>query len=141
MDAFLEQWTIQRRYETWLLGLFAAVALVLAGIGIYGVIQFAVSERTREIGIRIALGARAGEVTRMVLRQGMTLPSVGVTLGVAGAFGLTRVIEHMLFEVSVTDPATSGIVVSALLVVALAACYLPARRAARVDPVVALRTE
>jgi predicted permease len=141
MDAFVEQWTAERRYETALLGLFAVVALLLSGIGIYGVIQFVVSQRTREIGIRIALGARAGEVTGMVLRQGMKLPAIGMVLGLAGSFWLTRVIEHMLFEVTITDPATLGAVVSLLLVVSLAACYVPARRAARVDPVVALRCD
>jgi ABC-type antimicrobial peptide transport system permease subunit len=141
MDAFVEQWTAERRYETALLGVFAVIALVLSGIGIYGVIQFVVSQRTREIGIRMALGARAGEVTGMVLRQGMKLPVIGMVLGLAGSLWLTRIIEHMLFEVTITDPATLGAVVSLLLVVSLAACYVPARRAARVDPVVALRCD
>jgi predicted permease len=124
-----------------LLGSFAVVALLLAIIGLYGVISFAVTQRTHEIGIRIALGARSGNVLTLIVKQGMTLTLIGVVIGLAGSFGLTRLIESLLFGVSTDDPLTFAIIALLVAAASLLACMIPARRAARVDPMVALRRD
>ncbi len=133
--------TARQRFGTWMLGLFAALALCLAGIGIYGVISFSVAQRTHEIGIRIALGARRGDVLKLVLRRGMILTLLGLTLGLSASFGLTRLMSGLLYGVSVTDPLTFALIALLLMVVALLACWIPAQRATKVDPIIALRYE
>ena len=130
-----------RRFAVVLLGIFGALALLLAAIGLYGVLAFAVSQRTREIGIHMALGARARDVLLMVIRQGMALVLLGVVFGIAGAYAITRTIRSLLFEVGATDPLTFFMVPLLLAVVGFIACYLPARRATKVDPLIALRYE
>jgi putative ABC transport system permease protein len=141
VERLLGELSAERRFQTWLLTLFAALALVLSAIGIFGVIHYAVVQRTREIGIRIALGARSSDVLRLMISQGMKLTLVGMTIGLMAALWLTDVMTHLLFEVSATDPATFVGVALALVGVALMACYLPSRQATRVDPMVALRYE
>jgi putative ABC transport system permease protein len=130
-----------RRFQMLLFGVFAAAALVIATVGIYGVISYAISQRTHEIGIRMALGAQTSDVLRMVIWRGMSLALVGVGLGLAAALALTRVMKSLLFEVSATDPATFAIIALLLVGVALIASYIPARRATKVDPLQALRHE
>jgi putative ABC transport system permease protein len=130
-----------RKFNMMLLGIFAGVALVLAAVGLYGVMSYSVSWRTQEIGIRMALGAKRTDVLRMVVRQGMTMTLIGLAFGLVGVFALSRVMVGMLYGVSPTDPLTFTGVSIVLLVVALLACLIPARRATRVDPIVALRNE
>jgi putative ABC transport system permease protein len=124
-----------------LIGLFATLALVLAVVGVYGVTAYSVSQRTHEIGVRMALGAQKGHVLKLVLRQGLLLTGAGVIPGILGALALTRVMRGLLFGISPTDPATFAAVVSLLFGVTAAACYVPARRATKVDPISALREE
>jgi predicted permease len=141
MEQRLAKSLAPRRFQMQLFGLFAAVALVIATVGIYGVISYAVSQRTHEIGIRMALGARGADVLRMVVWRGMSLTLAGVALGVAAALALTRVMKNLLFEVSATDPATFALVALLLVVIAMIASYIPARRATKVDPLRAIRHE
>jgi ABC-type antimicrobial peptide transport system permease subunit len=135
----LAQQELNRRFTTLLLGVFASVALVLAIIGTYGVIAHATAQRTQEIGIRMALGADRRTILRMVLAGGLRIAAAGLALGVFGALALTQVLSGLLFGVSARDPLTFVLVPGALLVVALAACLIPARRAMQVEPAVALR--
>jgi putative ABC transport system permease protein len=139
MEELLESGAAQPRFTASLLGALAGTALLLAVVGIYAVIAYSVAERTHEMGIRIALGAEPADILRLVLRQGMLLALSGIAIGVAASFALTRFLASLLYHVSVTDPAT--FVMGSLLfaAVALLASYLPARRATRVDPMVALR--
>src|SRR5207253_8308860 len=129
------------RFSTLLFGLFAGLATLLAGVGIFGVMNYSVTLRTREIGIRMALGAQPGQVLMLVLKQGLLLTTVGIGIGLGGALLLTRLISGLLFGVAATDPMTFAAIVVLLAVVSLIACYIPARRATRVDPLVGLRYE
>ncbi len=140
-DEVLASGNATRRFVMLLVGLFGLAALLLAALGIYGVIAYAVSQQQREIGIRIALGARPGSVVRMVLADGLRLTLVGVACGVVGALATTRLLAGLLFGVGASDPVTFGGIVGVLALVALAACWIPARRAAKVSPLVALRSE
>ena len=130
-----------RRLNLYLLGLFAAVALALAAIGLFGVMAYLVSQRTREIGVRLALGAQRREVLQLIVGRGVSLAVGGAVLGVVVALWLTRLMSSLLFSVSATDPVTFAAVPVVLIGVALVACYIPARRAMHVDPVTALRSE
>ncbi|MGH9856019.1 MAG: FtsX-like permease family protein, partial [Blastocatellia bacterium] len=141
MDERLSNSVAGRRYQMFLLGVFAAMALVIAIVGIYGVISYAVSQRTHEIGIRMAMGAQARDVLRMVVWWGMQLTLIGVALGLAAALALTRVMKNLLFEVSPTDPATFALITLLLVGAALIASYIPARRATKVDSLIALKHE
>ena len=131
----------QRRFAMIIVVLFALTALLLTGLGIYGVISYIVSERTHEIGIRLALGAEKRDILKMVLRQGLGLAIAGAVVGLAGSVMLSHLITGLLYGVKPTDPATFGAVAVILMSVALIACYVPARRAMRVDPMIALRHE
>jgi putative ABC transport system permease protein len=131
--------TAEPAFHARLLGIFAALALTLAAVGIYGVVAYAVSQRTQEIGVRMALGAQPKTVVWMVLRRTLLLSATGVALGACGALAATRILARLLFEITPTDPATFSAVASLILLVALAAAVLPARRAARIDPAAALR--
>ena len=141
MDQWLSNSAAQPRLNTVLLTSFAAVALLIAAIGIYGVLAYSVNQRTREIGLRMALGATPRSVLQLIVSQGMKVVLIGVGIGLAGGLALGRAVSSLMFGVQVHDPATFSLVAVVLTAVALAACIIPARRAARVDPMVALREE
>jgi len=141
LDQVLSSSLDQRRFSLVIFGVFGTVALLLAAMGIYGVTSYAVAQRTQEIGIRMALGARMSDVLKLVLRSGMSLALMGAAIGVAGAFAATRVMSSLLFGVAPTDLTTFTAVALVLIAVAFIACYIPARRATKVDPLVALRYE
>jgi len=130
-----------RRLEITLLTVFAALALLLAALGIYGVLSYFVAQHTREFGVRLALGAQPRDLLALVIGNSLKLTLTGVVLGVLGALALTRLIAHLLFAMSATDPQTFAVVASLLVFVALLACYFPARRATKMDPLIALRCE
>ncbi|HSE25096.1 MAG TPA: FtsX-like permease family protein, partial [Pyrinomonadaceae bacterium] len=132
---------VQPRFLSLLLAVFSGIALFLAAIGIYGVMAYSVAQRTQEIGVRMALGAQRLHVLRLVFGQGLLMLGLGTVIGVVGAFALTRLMSTLLFEVTATDPLTYVAVVGILTFVALLACYIPARRATKVDPLTALRYE
>src|SRR3954465_1651455 len=141
MNDIIARTLLQKRFTMLLLSIFAGAALLLAAIGLYGVISYSVAQRTRELGIRIALGAQRSDVLRQILRQGMTLVAGGLMLGVAASLGLTRLIASLLYGISASDPITFFLLSAALVFVAFIACWLPARRASAVDPIVALHAE
>ena len=141
MEQRVDESLARRRFSMLLLGVFAGVALVLATIGIYGVMAYLVNQGTRELGIRLALGASQRNILSLVVRQGMVLAISGVTIGLAAAFLLTRLIRSLLFGVEATDPVTFVGIAFLLAMIALVASYIPAQRAARIDPLISLRCE
>jgi ABC-type antimicrobial peptide transport system permease subunit len=141
MSEVLSLSTARQRFNMWLMTVFGFSALLLAAIGIYGLMAYSVEQRTQEIGIRRALGAQTGQVRNMIVRQGMLLALAGVAIGLAAAFALSRLMAAFLFGVTARDPLVFGAVPAVLTLVALIAVWLPARRASRVDPLVALRYE
>jgi ABC-type antimicrobial peptide transport system permease subunit len=141
MEKVVERSMARTSFTMLLLGIGAAVALLLGAVGIYGVISYIVSQRTQEIGVRMALGAQRGQVSGMVMKEGLTLAVLGIGLGLAGALAATRLMKALLYEVSATDPATFAAVPLLLAAVALLASYVPARRAAGVQPLEAIRYE
>jgi ABC-type antimicrobial peptide transport system permease subunit len=141
MDQLLSESVARPRFRTFVFLVLGSLALILAMTGIYGVMSYLVTQRTREIGIRVALGAQRGNVLRLVIRQGMSLAVIGVVIGLAAALALARLMTSLLYDIRPTDPVTFVAITLLLLAVALAACWLPARRATKVDPLVALRSE
>jgi putative ABC transport system permease protein len=141
MNDMIARTLLQKKFTMLLLSIFASAALLLAAVGLYGVISYSVAQRTRELGIRMALGAQRSDVLRLILRQGMTLVAAGVIFGVAASLGLTRLIASLLYGISASDPITFFLLSTALVLVAFIACWLPARRASAVDPIVALHSE
>jgi len=141
MDRILSESLSFDRFGLALYGSFAALALLLASVGIYGVMAFAVAERAHEFGVRMSLGAARGQILNLVLREGVTLALIGLGLGLVGAYLVGRAMQSTLYGVSALDAGTFGAVVVALLISSLLACYLPARRAAKTDPMIALRAE
>jgi len=141
MDTLVDNALGSKRVLLGLVAAFATVAVVLAGVGIYGVMSFAVTQRTHEVGVRMALGARGTEVLRMIVGQGLRLTIIALAIGLVASLGAMRVLANQLFGVSPSDPVTYAAVPLLLAVVSALACYLPARRASRLDPLVALRRE
>ncbi|MGC1604553.1 MAG: FtsX-like permease family protein, partial [Candidatus Acidiferrum sp.] len=141
MDAAIDKSLAPQRFNLVLVALFAVLAIFLAAVGVYGVLSYSISQRTREIGVRIALGAQRGRVLRMAVGEGMKLAILGTAVGMAGGFVLTRLIASLLFGITARDPFTFAAVGVLVAIVSFAACYIPARRAMRVDPIVALRYE
>ncbi|MGH9936017.1 MAG: FtsX-like permease family protein, partial [Blastocatellia bacterium] len=141
LDQYMTSSVAEPKFGALLLGLFASLALILTCIGLYGVMSYTVTQRTHELGIRMALGAQTRDVLKLVIRQGMGLTLLGAAIGIAGAAALTRMMKSWLFGVSPTDLLTFATVALLLTIVALLACWIPARRATKVDPLVALRSE
>jgi putative ABC transport system permease protein len=139
MDDIVDLDVADRQQQMVLLGVFAALALLLASVGLYGVLSFVVTQRSRELGLRMALGASAGSVLRLVLLRGLWLAAVGIAVGIALAVAVTRALQHLLYGVEATDAMTFSGVVALLAMVAIVASYLPAQRAARLDPIAVLR--
>jgi putative ABC transport system permease protein len=141
MNEVMSDTVARARFNTLLLALFAALATLLAAVGIFGVMNYSLALRTREIGLRMALGAQKGQVLKLMLKQGLELTLIGTAIGIAAALALTRLLSTLLFGVSSADPAIFAGIVLFLMLVSLIACYLPARRATRIDPMTALRSE
>ena len=141
MEQVMSEWVARSRFNTLLLGLFAALATLLSAVGIFGVMNYSVALRTRELGLRLAIGAQPRQVLLLVLRQGLWLTVLGVVVGLAAAFALTRLLSGLLFGVAAVDVGTFTTISILLMIVSLLACYLPARRAMRIDPLQALRYE
>lgn len=141
MEELISRAVAPQRFNLFLMGMFAALGLLLAALGIYGVQAYSVSQRTNEIGLRMALGAQSRDVLKLIMKQGMRLAVVGMVIGLIASFALTRVIKSLLFNVSATDVLTFIVVSLVFTSVALLACWIPARRATKVDPLVALRYE
>jgi putative ABC transport system permease protein len=141
LEQIVDQAIAPRKLITGILGSFSTLALGLAAIGLYGVIAYSVSQRTREIGIRLAVGAQRGDVLNLVIGEGLRLAGIGITLGLAGAFCLTRILQNQLHGVTASDPLTFALIAAILGLVTLIACFLPARRALKIDPLIALRNE
>jgi len=141
VDDIIDRTVVDRRQQMMLLGAFAAVALALASIGLYGVLSYGVTQRAREIGLRMVPGASGSSVVAMVVRHGLALTGIGIVIGLAGSWAATRSLKSLLYGVTATDPATFAEVATLLTLIASAACWIPARRASKVDPIKVLREE